>query len=54
MSTSMPYLKKVCKGGGEGGGGGGEAGKLRAAQDPFLRRNVFATQLRLDTCGFTR
>ena len=35
-------------------GGGGEAGKLRAAQDPFLRRNVFATQLRLDTCGFTR
>ena len=28
--------------------------QLRAAQDPFLRRNVFATQLRLDTCGFTR
>ena len=64
MSTSMPYLKKVCKGGGEPeseqslvvrvAGGGGEAGKLRAAQDPFLRRNVFATQLRLDTCGFTR
>ena len=50
MSTSMPYLKKVCKGGGEGGGGG----KLRAAQDPSLRRNVFATQLRLVTCGFTR
>ena len=24
MLTSMPYLKKVCKGGGEGGGGGGE------------------------------
>ena len=52
MSTSMPYLKKVCKGGGEGGGGGGR--KLRAAQDPSLRRNVFATQLRLVTCGFTR
>ena len=51
MLTSMPYLKKVCKGGGEGGGGGG---KLRAAQDPSLRRNVFATQLRLVTCGFTR
>ena len=28
--------------------------QLRAVQDPFLRRNVFATQLRLDTCGFTR
>ena len=27
---------------------------LRAAQDPFLRRNVFATQLRLDTGDFTR
>ena len=52
MSTSMPYLKKVCKGGGEDGVGGG--GKLRAAQDPSLRRNVFATQLRLVTCGFTR
>ena len=52
MLTSMPYLKKVCKGGGEGGGGGGR--KLRAAQDPSLRRNVFATQLRLVTCGFTR
>ena len=52
MSTSMPYLKKVCKGGGEDGVGGG--GKLRAAQDPSLRRNVFATQLRLVTCGFSR
>ena len=54
MSTSMPYLKKVCKGGGEDGVGGGGGGKLRAAQDPSLRRNVFATQLRLVTCGFTR
>ena len=46
MSTSMPCLKKVCK----GGGGGGSW----AHQDPLPLNYVLAIQLRPDTCGFTR
>ena len=33
MSTSMPYLKKVCKGGGEDGVGGG--GEVTGSKRPF-------------------
>ena len=34
MSTSMPYLKKVCKGGGEVGVGGG-GGEVTGSTRPF-------------------